>query len=137
MPDMTAVEQTMKFLTEPLGDSAPAVRRFAIDYRQDGQDCGTELVSAVPKGASDVALVADIRAHIEREGGRLSAVWEVTGGGLPRCLYARPGVLEETAREMGMPVPADPIAATERMGWNPVNMDELREYWRRHEKQNH
>ena len=131
MSDMTATEQMMKFLTEPLGDYAPAVRRFAIDYQQGGVDCNTEVCSMIPKGASKKALVDSFRDHIQNGGGRLSAVWEVTGGGLPDCLYVRPGFLEKSVRETGIPVPADPAAATERMGWNPVNMDELREYWSR------
>lgn len=129
--DMTAVEKMMKTLAEPLGDYAPDIRRFAIDYQQGGQDRNTELVSTVPKGASAQSLVDYIRDHIQNGGGRLSAVWETREGSLPDCLYVRPGFLEKSVREAGIPVPADPAAATIRAGWNPVNMDELREYWRR------
>ena len=120
----------MKLTTATLGDYAPAVRCLQIDYKLNGQNRHTDTVTLVSQGVTDAALVCSVREHIEAVGGRLSAVWETReNGGLPRCLYVIPGFLEESVREMGLSVPSDPVAAMERVGWNPVNLNELKAYW--------
>ena len=103
--------------TATLGDYAPAVRRLQIDYKVNNrQNRHTDTVTLASPGVTDAALVRSVREHIEAVGGRLSAVWETRENGLPRCLYVIPGFLEESVREMGLSVPADPVAAMERVG---------------------
>ena len=114
-----------------------AVRRLLIDFKDaSGQDRHVEDTTLAPPGASDAALVQSVRELVEKQGGQLSALWQIRDGKAPACLYMRPGMMEETVMEMGLSVPADPVAAIGAMErstgicFKPVNLGELINGWR-------
>ena len=115
----------------------PAVRRLLIDFKDaSGQDRHVEDTTLAPPGASDAALVESVKELVKKQGGQLSALWQIRDGQAPACLFMKPGFLEETVMEMGLSVPADPVAAIGFMEratgicFKPVNLDELTNGWR-------
>ena len=119
--------QMMDALTEPFGDYAPRRRHLLADYKdKEGQDYHQELMTWHSPNATDKTLVESVKAEVARMGFTLSALLEYQDGGKVAALYIAPGYLEETAKELGRPIPKDIPAALEAAGLHPVNMEELK-----------
>lgn len=117
--------QMMDALTEPLGDYAPRRRHLLADYKdKEGRNYHQELMTW--HNATDKALVESVKAEVARMGFTLSALLEYQDGSKVAALYIAPGYLEETAKELGRPIPKDISAALEAAGLHPVNLEELK-----------
>ena len=117
--------QMMDALTKPFGDYAPRRRHLLADYKdKEGRDFHQELMTW--SNSTDTALVEAVKADMARSGFALSALMEYQDGGSVAALYIAPGYLEETAKELGRPIPKDIPAALEAAGLHPVNLEDLK-----------
>lgn len=127
--DLLAYAQVFKVMTAPLGDHAPRLRLLSVDYKDKrGIDCSQDIAVGQNPDMSDERLVELVRNQCAGMGLTVSAISEVTetaSGIVPRALYIRPGFLEESIADQGLPVPDDIAAAMEAVGVHPVNWDEL------------
>lgn len=67
-------------------------------------------------------MVEELKKDAAQKGYTLSAICDVQTF---QALYFRPGFVEESLRERGLPVPKNMAARLRAMGLNPVNMAEL------------
>ena len=76
-------------------------------------------------GATDADLVENVRESLVQQGYTLSALWELLDNGGANALYLMPGYLEESIKDLGMPVPEDMAANMVSAGIHPVNWEEF------------
>ncbi len=126
--------QVFKIMTAALGGYAPRLRLLVVDYKdQNGVDCCQDSVVHQNSGMSDERMVELVREQYTGVGVTVSAITELVmteDMAIPRCLWWRPGFLEETIRDQGLPLPADIMTNAEAAGFHPVNWDELVRGWR-------
>lgn len=119
-------EIMMDSVCHALGDYGPQKRHLIADYKdRHGTDFNQDLTVWHSRTASDEALVESVRRDLAQRGYTLTALGEYTGDGKGRALYLRPGYMEESMAEMGLPMPADLMAALDAAGSRPVNWREL------------
>ncbi len=95
--------------------------RLLVDFKdENGIDKHAPVYILRNDQTMDEMIVWALKNQIEQSGGKLSAVSD----GL-RCMYLAPGILEESCREMGLPIPHDTQSFLEYAGLNPINKAEL------------
>jgi len=121
--------QVFSMIAAPLGDQAPRCRLLTVDYKSaDGADHCQDIATGQGRDTTDKRLVELIQGQYAGMGFTVSAITEVIvmDDGLGwNSLYIRPGFMEESLRENGVPVPKDMAAAMEAVGICPVNSEEL------------
>lgn len=107
-----------------LGEGAvPRCRPLLIDFKNsDGVDHNQDVVAYQPQGMTDEALVEELKKDAAQKGYTVSAISDMR---TLQTLYLRPGFMEESLRERGLPVPKNMAACLRAIGMNPVNMAEL------------
>jgi len=126
--------QVFQVMAAPLGGYAPRLRLLAVDYKdRDGVDFRQDNAVHQNPDMTDERMVELVREQYARMGVSVSAITELVIAedmASCRCLWARPGFLEETIRDLGLPLPADMIANAEAVGFHPINWDELVRGWK-------
>ena len=126
--------QVFPILTAPMGDYAPRLRLISVDYKdRNGTDCRQDSAALQNPKTTDEQLVELVRERYTSMGCGVSAISELIlekDRAIGRCLYAKPGFLEESMTAAGLPIPEDMIANSDAAGFHPVNWDELVEDWK-------
>lgn len=111
-------------LPDLLGEGdVPRCRPLLIDYKDsEGKDYHQNVVAYQPQYMTDAAMVEELKKDAAQKGYTLSAICDVQTF---QALYFRPGFVEESIRELGLPVPKNVAERIKAVGLNPVNMEEL------------
>ena len=104
-------------------------RHMLIDYKdRNGNDRNTDVFVWHGAKMTDAAIVKAIKRQLGEEGYTLSALSEIDTG---RAIYLAPGFIEECIADLGLTVSGDIAANLKAAGFNPINLDELMEGWRK------
>lgn len=104
-------------------------RHMLIDYKdRNGNDRNTDVFVWHGAKMTDAAIVKAIKRQLGEEGYTLSALSELDTG---RAIYLAPGFIEECIADLGLTVSGDIAANLKAAGFNPINLDELMEGWRK------
>ena len=107
-------------------------RRLLLDYKDStGADRHSETVAYFNVDMTEQDFLKNLKESVAQQGYKLSSAIEFLPNSM-RCLYLAPGYLEESMRDLGLPVPSDMKANTMKSLKHtglPINWDELCEYW--------
>lgn len=127
--DLLKYAQVFKTMAAPLGDHAPRCRLLSVDYKNKADvDCYQDIAVGQNPDMTDGRLVELVRQQYTGMGFTVSAITEIVmvdDVAATNSLYIKPGFLEETMMENGLPVPHDMAGALAYAGISPVNLLEL------------